>query len=281
MTNNTADITGAITTLSNTLASMERRLADFTTQISAAKQRRREQLNRLVTTLLPDISNQTMARLKQEVPLFAVDHKILVTFEQNRKILWAFKPSGYDAALALLQAQLKLYLEQQGVVSTEDQSIQQLESDKAATASQQSEALEILQLMEKALHSAAFLPPEAIHGINTLAQRGRNLTGTDLNRASSKGGQFANGTVPSSSESDMDLWLWMVADIPTSFRTLILDSLSHHHDSNSSHLSATRLVPENGEFGGAGASSEFAPLNTSPAAQSLQIATDDRLGLFS
>lgn len=285
MSDNTADLAGAIEALSSALESMERRQGDLATQVSAAKQRRRERLDQLVATLLPDISVLTMERLMQEATSFAVDRKVMDTFEQNLKILWLFKPHGYDAALTLLQAQLKLYLERQGVVREEDQDITQLESEKATLATQQSEALEMLWLMEKVHRTNTTLPPETVSSINSLAQRGRNLNGArQISRPLVGTSRFAGSqpsTVQASSESNMDLWLWMMTDIPTSFRTLMLNSFSHHHDSNSSPLAPNTITAGNGELGGAGASGEFTQMDGQTMEQNTAIATDDSLGMFS
>lgn len=285
MSDNTADLAGAVAALSSALESMELRQTHLATQVSTAKQRRRERLDQRVTTLLPDISGATMLRLKQEAPAFAAEHKVIAAFERNRKILWLFKPTGYAEALALLQAQLKLNLERQGLVSDDDQAIQRMESEKATLATQQSEALEMLRMMEKAHRTDAPLPAAAVSCINNLAQRGRNLGNARRPSASISGSRFAgtqSGAANVSSESNMDLWLWMMTDIPTSFRTLLLNSFSHHHDSTRSHLSAAPSLPANND-----------PISTLPnnpvSGDTLSallpdpepIATDDRLGAFS
>jgi len=266
---------------------MEQRQTSLAAQVSATKQQRRERLDQRVVTLLPDISGATMERLKHEVPTFAADRKVVIAFEQNKKVLWLFKPSRYNEALSFLQAQLKLYLERQGVVNDEDQTLQRLESEKAALATQQTEALEMLRLMEKAHRTDTPLPPEAVSGINSLARRGRNLGSSGTCRPPAGVSRFSgiqSSTTQTSSESDMDLWLWMMTDVPTSFRTLMLSSFSQHHDANTNHQSAAVFVPGNGgNFGGAGASGEFMPMDTlvTPAPETQPIATDDRLGTFS
>jgi hypothetical protein len=286
MSDNTVDLSGAITALSIALKSMERRQVDLATQISAAKQLRREKLDQLIASLLPDISSTTMDRLKREVPSFAEDHKVMTTFEQTRKILWLFKPSGYDESLALLQAQLKLHLDRKAFVSDENQVIQHLESEKSVLGTQQLEALEMLRLLEKSHRTNTQLPPEAVSSINSLALRGRNLGSVQFNRppvGSSRLDGSQSNTVQTFPESDMDLWLYVMTDIPTSFRTLMLNSFSDHHDSTSSHSQATTFVSGNGDFGSAGDSNDFVPLDPPVLAQddSVSIATDDRLGTFS
>lgn len=239
---NTADTAGAITALSSVLDSLEKRQSELATQLSAAKEQRRLRLDEHVTTLLPDISGTTMERLKQEVPLFAADYKVMTAFEQNRKIYWLFKPPGYDNALALLQAQLKRYSERRGIVSSENQTIQQLESEKKTLAAQQSEALKMLRLIERAHHSDIQLPPEAVTSINNLAQRGRTLNS----------------------------------------RTQRISSSMHEHNFNVDDPVESLLDACNGIFGKAGFSSKDMPQDSPEAKRDLSsIATDDRLGVFS
>lgn len=281
MSDNTADISGAIAALTSTLESMENRQREISSQISAAKLARRERLDQEVIVLLPEISSSTMSWLRLKYPGFAADRKIEAAFEQNKKVFWFFKPSGYDEALALLQAQLKLYLERQGFVREDDQTIQQLVSEKTTLAYQQAEALEMLRMMEHARRSAVPLPAEAVSSINILARRGRNLGGQRFYRAPAGVSRFAgsqsSATTQASSESDMDLWLWMMTDIPTSFRTLMLGSFSHHH-SNSSHPAKEAGAPENDS---ASADSVLASPPGHENEPFEPIATDDRLGVFS
>lgn len=291
MTNNTADFAGAIEAISTALESMERRQKDISEKLNEANQHRRELLDKRVATLLPDISNATIDRLKEEVPQFASDLRIMTTLEKNRKILRLFKPSGYDEALTLLQARLKRYSENQGIVRNEDQIIEQLEYEKATLAKQQSEALEMLRLMEKGHRTENPLPPEAVSSINSLAQRRREFgsvqTSRQLPTGSTRVASAQLNSSQTSSQSDMDLWLWMISDIPTSFRTLMLSAFSHHDDS--SHKQGD-LSSENSnasinsrQFENCGVSDKFNMGDTLPLTEvaSEPIATDDRLGAFS
>lgn len=291
MTSNTADFAGAIEAISTALESMERRQKDILEKLNDANQRRRELLDKRVATLLPDISNATIERLRQEVPQFASDLRIMTTLEKKRKILWLFKPSGYDEALTLLQARLKRYFENQGLARNEDQIIEQLESEKATLAKQQSEALEMLRLMEKGHRTESPLPPEAVSSINKMAQRQRELgnvqTSGQLPAGSTHFANAQNNSSSTSTQSDMDLWLWMISDIPTSFRTLMLSAFSHHDDSShkQSELSSanSNASINSRQFENCEVSDKFNMGDTLPLTEAVSepIATDDRLGAFS
>ena len=292
MHDNQPNLNGAITAISTALESMEKRQAEISTHLMTTKQRRREKLDERIAAHLPDITDETMKTLKQVAPSFASDIKVTDAFKQYRKQFWIFKPSGYDAALTLLQTQLRRYCEQSGVVNDEDQEIMKMESQKLTLAKQQTEALEMLRLLEKTKGTNAPLPPDAVTSINSLAQKGRGMGSASQTKQAAVHNNFYSGssqsTYQSSTDSDSDLWLWMMTDIPTSFRTLMLNSFAHH-DSNNHHLT-TSVAPGGGDYAGAGASGDFtntyAPVSrqvepTGNYTEVSNISTDDSLGVFS
>lgn len=281
MENESADIPGAIAALYGALEAMEHTQSNLDAQLGDAKQHRREKLDRRVAALLPAISSGAMSRLKRSVPTFAADPKVANAFDQHRKVLWLFKPSGYNVALSLLQAQLKAFLEREGEAGNEDRRIQQLESQSALLATQQAEALDLLHLLEqtqRAQRADVLLSPEVVRVINSLAQRRQREKSREAYFRAPHG-RAARFSGAQSSESDLDLWIWMFADIPTSFRTLLLNEvIPHHHDADS------QVAPGEGNFGGAGASGTFDGDRPAPDTQGTEprvVATDDRLGPFS
>lgn len=254
MTDTRADTAGAIAGLTNVLESMEHRIAQIDNKLTDAKRERINHLDRHVSSLLPGISRKSFDRLKREEPRF-VDRKVTAAFAQNGKLLGIFRTAKYDAALTLLRTQLKKYLESKGLVATEDSMIMQLEAERTKLTAQQAEAMEMLKLVERAHRLAASLPRAAATGINTMAQRGRSVIqspGRD---------RKASAHLDNAPDSNSDLWLWIMTDIPTSFRTLMLDTLSVHN----------KPAAGGGLFGGAGAqgswetSADQAPTNTQPA----------------
>lgn len=281
VSDNTADFAGALAALSRAIVSMEHRQGDLANQMGAVKQRRRECLDARVETLLPDISDATLARLRHEVPAFAADHKVMGAFEDKKKILWFFKPSGYNEVLAMLQAQLKLYSERRGFVSDEDQAIQRLQSEIHALASQHAEAQEMRKLIEVAHRTGSPLPPEAVRSINSFAQRGASLGGA-VARQSAGGNRVADRSsraIPDPPEHEtmavrqyetraaLEVWQWMMSGIPETFHSLMAGLVAHHLDSAARDASANPPVSGNGVVGG--------------VEGLVPIATDDRLGAFS
>jgi hypothetical protein len=286
MNDNQTDTGGAIDAISNALVSMEARQTAITGLLAEAKRQRREVFDAQVKHLLPDLSGATQVRLNKELPGFGMDPKVRQAFDKNKKTLGLFKPTGYDQSLAVLQMQLIKFLEGAGVVAEIDQESQKFESEKNTLSAQQSQALEMLGLLEKAHRLDVPLPATAVASINVIAQKGRDarIMGAGVNnRPPPLPVSRALGSSPASTSSDDgDLWLWMMTDIPTSFRTLMLETFTHHDSSP-----ASGLTSGGGDFSGAGASQSFGDLNTQipddqPTASGAQpIATDDRLGAFS
>jgi hypothetical protein len=253
-----ADISGAVAALSAVVNSMEQRRAKLDVAIETARLERGRKLDSRVADLLPNISSSTLATLKKEAFAFAADRKVKDAFANNGKIAWLIKKPGYDKAIILLRTQLKTFLERSGYVAADDATLVKQEADRAALAAQQSEAMEMLGLMQRAHLSSRPVPPEAAKGINAMAQRGRILA---------MGGSRQIGAVRSSSRnqppqpdhpSDDDVWFWMMTDIPTSFRTVMLNQFAGHHTSGGG-----------GSFAGGGAqgawsSQEDQPSNLQP-----------------
>lgn len=256
MTETRADTAGAIAGLTSVLGSMEHRIARIDDRIADTRRERTNRLDHQVASLLPGISRKAFDHLRREVPHF-IDRKITDAFTQNGKLLGIFRTAKYDATLALMRTQLKKYLENKNFVAADDNLIMQLEAERAKLAAQQTEAIGVLKLVERAHRGAAPLPQEAVAGINTIAKRGRSFA------QPAEHDRRAPARSDHTSESNSDLWLWMMTDIPSSFRTLMLDTLSVHDK--------PALTPGSGLFGGAGAQGSWetpddqAPTNAQPA----------------
>lgn len=286
---------GAIAALSSALESMEERQRLLTKQLISAKLRRIEFFNHMVNSLLPNISNGTLKRLIYSAPEFVEEHKLKGIFEKHKNIFWLIKPPGYRDVLRSLQAQLKVYLERQRYMDSEDKLIMDLEYEQNVMSRQQSEALEMLGLMEKAQRLKMQLPPEVQNSIKLLAQRGRNTSRAGQAQLQAGSNHFLGGhesTLQPGSQSDMDLWLWMMMDIPTSFRTLLLNAFSHsleasHSTEMNSSCSSTpiphHVSMDSGCSSGAVVQDDVAVFDAHAAQQGylMVIATDDRLGVFS
>jgi len=291
VSNTSADLDGALAAIAKAIESMSSRQVIISNEISALCRRKRERLDARVEFLLPDISSDTMVRLKAEVPTFASDSKVVAAFVQNKRIFGIFKTARYDETLALLRTQLKLFVERQGLVKEDDQAILQVESVRSALLLQQSSAHEMLSLLERARSKQARLRAETAASINMLASRGRMMGSNASPRALPQVKRVSSGpkSATSSSKDDGDdIWLWMMTDIPTSLRTMVLAALSDHHSASPTDDLPPIESGSGGVFGGGGATGDFiAPVAVAilgagaAAATAASIATDDSLGAFS
>lgn len=257
--NSNADLAGAIEALSKALAAMEQRQSELAAQVSAARQQRRGRLDERVTDLLPELSDDALERLKKEVPAFVKDRKLDEYFDQHGNFLWVFKSDSHDSALAVLQTQLKQFLEGQGLAGEDDSAIAKLEAEKSAVTTRQAEAMETLGLLRKALGAAGPLPDSAASAINKLAQLGRNPPALPANTLAAGAGGISSYRVAggsTESDSDLDLWIWTVTDIPTSLRTSMMELFSHRHHGNQSSKPAAETAQGDVAYPGSGTTAE-------------------------
>jgi hypothetical protein len=91
--------------------------------------------------------------------------------------------------------------------------------------------MQMLGMMQHARRATQPLPAAAVAGINAIAARGRVLTGrrpqaSPPQRRSSA--SAAASPAPSPPSRDDDLLIWVLTDVPTSFRTVMLDTFAPH-----------------------------------------------------
>jgi hypothetical protein len=249
MTGQHADIDGAIAALSHAVASMEERHRELEQQLADFRAERTAKLDDEVSQLLPSISTSVLESLEQVEQTF-VDETVRQSFAEHSSLLdHVLHRGAYGAALTLLQTRLKRHLERRGLVAAIDREIAVLESQRAVLGTQVTEALATLKLFQRAQRSKAPIPKEVIRGVNSIADRGRALRKAGSAPAAREPA-WSRGSSDSSPSSDSDLWLWMMTDVPTSFRTLMLESFAYHH-------SDSGLRPGGGEFSGAGAQGDW------------------------
>lgn len=268
MAEQAAELEGAMAAVAAVLASIEESAHGVEAELALARRKRRELLDGETRRLLPAIAPRVLDALRLEAPAFAADDKVLAAFAGHGKWLWIFKRPGYDASLALLQAQLKAFLEKAGYTRAHDERMQSLEQQLGQLDAQQAEALEMLGVLERARRSGGRLPDDVTHDIRRLAGRGR--TARQLPGGAQPSLADANDSPAGlPSDANADGWLWLMADIPGSFRTTVLAACTQHSPVAGQH--GTPPLPA------AGLGQELA----ASGAARCDIATDDRLGAFS
>lgn len=237
---------------------------------------------------LPDLTGKVLAQLERGHPRFIQDVETRSAFMHYKKILGLFKPAGYADALAALQSQMARYLESTDAFRERAAQIRKLQNVRNQTAKRLSDIRALHGKAQTAHGTQVELSPE------NRAQVTRLLSSAPKARAGQPYGASrsfvrnrpvvrAEGIEPIGYDDDTDLLLWLAADIPTSLRTLALDTLHGHH-------SAPALAPL--PF----AESDSAPRDACPPESRAEraeaycapvddsrpaIATDDSLGYFS
>jgi len=295
MSNDYEMLEEAIAALSNAMQAMQLRLRDMQTRLDDIERQRMYYLRKEVERLLPAFTKRALALLENEVPAF-VTTVVRNAFIQNRKVIGIFKPSGYGSALSMTKARLASYIEQtrRNDFSRFDREITTLDKQISKLDFRFHETTLNLKAMTVALHRKGTITPEARSQIASIVGRFRQSnsgshTGTARFNSYTHSGKrtIDQRTVntESAASSDDDLWIYQLTDIPTSFRTWMLGSISQRHSTTfsecnyghygeSTNADSSASTSVNYDLASAiGAMAVNAGLNA--------IATDDRLGAFS
>lgn len=259
---------------------------------------RKAYLTATAKKLLTQISPSVRRSLDKTVPNF-VTPSINKIFEVNKKIFGIFPRKGYANSLALLQTRLASHLDtvKYGNLRDYDSDIDLLSKEKKSLNIQSNDVIALLSLMQQAQTKGIVLPEELAQQVKLISSRTKSHKNPPYRPAvlSRNTGidQYVN------SDDDFDLLLYLVFDIPTSMRTLLIDAIAGDHRQNESE--------HQGSFGGGGASGDYSSddlgsndgqassADYSPAivmgsaaiiggvaaCEIANIATDDRLGYFS
>ena len=293
----------AIAAMATVVASLESRIAQLNEQINEEKIKRAQFLHTEVSRLLPDFSSKTFNLLRSRLKAF-VDDVVIRAFGDNRKILFLFKPSGYDNALSAIQTRLAHYLDTLRVkpLPQIDEAITRLAAQMAELDARYLSTVDIIRMLKRADEKKIAMPNDVTDYLDTIAQRSRkpafattHTHWTHTGSSSSSQHYQQHDTVASNNtvNTDSDLWMYYFSGIPTSFRTVVADRLIENNEG--AFVSAMDgSAAQNGtawqgqgsseiDFGDAanvaesGADIDFDDDANSRAA----IATDDRLGAFS
>lgn len=301
---NKPEFEGAQAALSRALESLQRRIENVDHEMVDMKQRRKRYLDDLVETLLPDISGKTLRSLRDVIPAF-LTREVLAAFQDSGKVLGLFRGEQYQNKLSMLQTRLASFLDQKqfGKLKQMDEEnaprLAALIADKGALNDQAQKAMELIDLMQKAKKANIALPAEAKAQIRQFASVGRSgssptggtpRTGAPVGAPVTTSASLVSSS--SSSNDDSDLWFYFMTDIPTSFRTLMIESITEDRAEARAEQAAQNASVDTG--GGPTWDSTgdvCAPSDSSSqqdqnaaafaAAECAVISTDDSLGRFS
>ena len=295
--NNKPDFDNAQAALSRALESIQHRIESIDDEIAKLNQQRKAYLNSTVEALLPKISGKTLRSLQDVIPAF-LTRDVLAVFERNWTVL-GFHSETYNRDYEMLQTRLAGYLDQRqfGKLKAMDEEnagkMASLIADKGALNQQAEKAIDLLDVMQKAKKANIKIPLAAAAQIRNIASVGRASaapTGGAPRPVAQVGASGATTSsrltsTASSSTDDSDLWFYFMTDIPTSFRTLMIESITEDRVREQVAERAASIDTGSSGSGWESSCDTPAPPNTDAAAfaaaECTAISTDDSLGLFS
>ena len=262
-------------TLSDMIGALSSEAQKIREEIKTMARLRQEEVRTRAAMLIPKISRDVMRNLANRYPEFVNRPSVTNAFSDYSVILGFWHPVGYAEALEKLRMNLQAHLVEVDDNADSHDFFHEKTAHLSEIERRRYEAEELLRALEVASNKNLRLSQAHADRLTTLSNSWKNR-------------KSLASTTPGSSapmSSDSDLAIWLITDIPTSWRTLLLYELSEHRGPTA--VAATPRPFEErsaGSFGGAGASGSFAqdaiPMAAGAAAPDV-IATDDRLGAFS
>jgi hypothetical protein len=306
-----ADLALTIECLAKSVAALEAQASALGDTILAWQFKRNEFVRVTVEAALPAINRKVLASLRAKYPGF-VESSVEDTFRHIKIWLWVFKSKHYEPALAKLKVRLSYHISSSGEIpeiERIDNEIFSLSEKQHQVETRLASVHAVLAKLTDAQVKGAKLPEETKQEVRDMAQRARGYQQKEAERRQSGYQQqyqreVQHVTVVNEVESDDDLWLYYLTEIPTSMRTFAIDSMVDHRrheiyvDAWAQPASDPAPVQDNGcapldpaTNDSPGACSPNADANNdftaavaveaAVASQADAIATDDSLGAFS
>lgn len=244
-------------------------------QLSGMDSKYKKELAQAAATALPEVSNKVRAQLEREHPQFMSDPAVRESFQQHKKVLGWFKPSGYAEALAMLQARMAQHLESSEAFKRQAAEYRRISELRNRTALQL-RSLKELEATVRALYQKN-VPVDSL----THRRLGTLLNGPAKKErvpvtysGSTYRGFTSTKDVGVDTDDVSDLLIWLSTETPVSLRTLMLDAMTAHAEEATP---AARVM----EAPSAREVEMPASRCEAPMSSTSDIATDDRLGCFS
>jgi hypothetical protein len=246
------NIDSATGALAGVYEAVERRSIVVDAALADLNKTRKVYLKKKAAELLPAINNRVLKFLDHGFPSF-VTSPIRQSFESNKKFLGLFAGSRYQQTLDYLQTHFASHLD---VIKFRDlrdmdEEITELLAEKRSLNTKREQASELLKLMRRAKAEGIKLPEtvaEQIRRIDRHARSGRVPVGQQYKSSHTYSSRSYTNT-PTPQDDQTDLLFYILTDIPTSFRTAMIEVFE---DSQ-----RTQNIGQGGTFGGAGASGDW------------------------
>jgi len=175
---------------------------------------RRKFLQESAADYLPDLSEATLRKLRDKLPLY-LSHEVLQAFSDYRKVLGIFTRPGTAAVLTLLRTKLASFLDRSmyGKLIEIDQRLSQLGEQRDQLSKSATELANTISLLEKARQNGKNVPQPVLSQLQEWRQTQRvrrpPTSGTASRMVSGPGeASSASSSSYTSSDGDGDLWLY-------------------------------------------------------------------------
>jgi hypothetical protein len=230
MSTNTHDmINEAIGLLTEAMRMLTDRLTANETLVGRTISERQVYKDKTVQFLLPDTSVKTLAKLEKELPGF-LTAPTLFHFKNNKKTWGLFAGKHYRKTVALLQTHLSSYFDviKYGKLREIDGQLERFYEEQRKLNERINQSAEFIKSLSQAKQRNKPLPHNVVaqirHIINTAEkchQQSNSVTGSDLNSSNQEACFYIQ-------DDYSDLWFYIITDIPTSVRTLMIDWSDDH-----------------------------------------------------
>ena len=310
---NNASIGLALEALTKTAESIDEKRDGVSALLSVRRTARRSLIQAYVKDSLPDLGEHTLSLLEKDFAGF-MSKELKRYCAQAYVFFGFFKTNKYSNILTGMRAKFAQYLESSPQAPADLQeltdAVKELTERQKTLDSRHNEVMGMVQLLTRALKGEVTFPKEVQEHINQIASKSTNpAPSAPSKHASQPSTRYSSSSTSYHSSStshryhdadlvyvyddDSDLWFNYFTGIPTSLRTMMLDSMiqqptaapSYRYDAptdyqappsqQDSYDARSDTCVDTG--GGNQARVDFAYYN--PASSS--IATDDRLGAFS
>lgn len=233
MSNNNDQLDFAITSLSQAIVATDLQIERIDQSLKVLERKRRDYLTAMAENLISDISSPVLAELARQVPAF-VTGRVRGEFASSKKFLGLFATKRYYTSLDLLRTRLASHLDhaKYGDLQSFNTESAALSAEKKELRAKINQTHELIKLMVQAKTKGIPLPAPVAEKVNRIAEVSRSRrvpTGSKgyspSYSASHNRTQFTHTAAPVQDDS-FDLYFYLMTDIPTSMRTLLLDVIS-------------------------------------------------------
>lgn len=224
--NQIEQLQAAIAILEQASAAFAKRIAHNDEETRELSMERKHYLVASAEILVPNLSRQTLLTLIAQLPAFA-STQIQLVFVQNHKTLGLFKGARYQQQLGLMRARVSAEIDRThyGDLRKLDKNIDTLSQETSLITAKRMEAADLIHIIQQAIQAGIALSPAQQAQIERIIQHPK-IAHSRRPKSSATESNPQDGS--NDDDYDLDIWFYLLTDIPTSFRTLMLDAVNSH-----------------------------------------------------